>query len=351
MYDEQPAMYDLEFPSPEITNPAPDGPTLVIALDGYADAGHAVGGSADHLLAALEHRPIATFNVDELIDFRSRRPGVTISDSEIIDVESLELSMDVVRDSRGQSFLLLSGPEPDLRWGAFSQAVAELAQKFNVDKVIALYGVPMAVPHTRPTVVSGHSNSPELIQRVVNWDGRFQVPGSASLNLEKTLADRGHRVAGYSVQVPHYITQSPYPRAMLKLLQTVEVNAQLRFPLGTLEADTVRIDEQLAEQTEASREIQQVVHALEEQFDQEAQRHRERNPQGILPGEENLPTGEEISAEFEQFLAAIDATGLPGPSHQVSHDPHSTEGDHHNQDVGRHGESDEDSASEEQPGE
>lgn len=122
-------------------------------MQGYADAGHAVEGAADHLKAAFESRTVATFNNDELIDYRSRRPIVTMAHSEITSMEDLQLDMRVLRDTEGQSFLLLSGPEPDLRWEAFSEAVADLADRFNVDKTICLYAAPMGAPHTRPSRV------------------------------------------------------------------------------------------------------------------------------------------------------------------------------------------------------
>ena len=67
-------MYELEYPSPAGLGESSEGPTLIVALQGYADAGHAIEGVSNHLNAALETRTLATFNNDELIDYRSRRP-------------------------------------------------------------------------------------------------------------------------------------------------------------------------------------------------------------------------------------------------------------------------------------
>ena len=72
MQDNERSMYELEYPAPSVD----EGPSLVVAMHGYADAGLSVESSADHLKAALESRPLATFNSDELIDYRSRRPAV-----------------------------------------------------------------------------------------------------------------------------------------------------------------------------------------------------------------------------------------------------------------------------------
>ncbi|EUA33024.1 PAC2 family protein [Mycobacterium avium subsp. avium 2285 (R)] len=69
----------------------------------------------------------------------------------------------------------------------------------------------MAVPHTRPITMTAHSNNPELIKNFQPWIAEIQVPGSASNLLEYRMAQHGHEVVGYTVHVPHYLTQTDYP--------------------------------------------------------------------------------------------------------------------------------------------
>ena len=111
--DNDETMYELEYPEPETQSDASKGLSLVVALQGYADAGQAIDNAGSHIKAALEHAPLATFNNDLLIDYRSRRSAVHIVDNELAPAEKTELSLDVVRDNAGIPFLLLSGPEPD----------------------------------------------------------------------------------------------------------------------------------------------------------------------------------------------------------------------------------------------
>lgn len=299
-------MYELEYPAPQVSGEANNGPALIVAMHGYADAGHAIESAADHLKAALESHTVATFSNDELIDYRSRRPTVTLAHSEITDVADLQLDMRVLRDEKGASFLLLSGPEPDLRWEAFSSAVADLADRFGVAKTICLYAAPMGAPHTRPLVVSAHGNDRELVGSMFTFDGMVSVPGSASILIERELHKRGRPVAGYTAHVPHYVAASPYPHATFQLLQSVEDSTNLQFPLRSLEADMGRVSQQLAEQTNNSDEITHVVQALEEHYDREMQEYRDRHPQAMMPGEAQMPTGEEISEAFENYLTAIE---------------------------------------------
>ena len=317
MQDNERRMYDLEYPAPEVGSDPAGGPTLIVALQGYADAGQAVEASADHLLAALDSRPVASFNNDELIDYRSRRPAVTMDNHRITGMESLNLGIRVVRDTEGRSFLLLSGPEPDLRWEAFTEAVADLAEKFGVENTICLYSAPMAVPHTRPLVVSAHGNTPSLVNSMFTYDSKVILPGSASMMIERALHKRGRNVAGFTAHVPHYLAASPYPAATHELLDAVARAAGLVFPLRAIEHDITRVAGQLAEQVDDSAEIQQVVHHLEIQYDEELERYRSTHPKAMLPGEHDVPTGDEIGEEFERFLATLDSTGEDRPSGDV----------------------------------
>ena len=304
--DDQRHMYELEYPAPAVEDGASSGPTLIVAMQGYADAGHAVEGAAGHLKDALDSRTLATFNNDELIDYRSRRPMVTLNEHEISDIDEIDLDIRVLRDSKGESFLLLSGPEPDLRWEAFSKSVADLADRFNVDKTICLYSAPMGAPHTRPLVVSAHGNDRELVGKMFTFDGMVSVPGAAAVMIERELHSRGRRVAGYTAHVPHYVASSPYPHAVYQLLQSVSDTSDLQFPLRAIERDMDRVAQQLAEQTNSSEEIAQVVEQLEQHYDSEMASYREKNPQKLMPGEAQVPSGEEIGEAFENFLAAID---------------------------------------------
>lgn len=307
MHEQERSMYELEYPAPVVKDNSGEGkgPTMVVAMHGYADAGQAIESSADHLKAALENRQLASFNSDELIDYRSRRPAVTIDNDRALEVEPMDLGLKVLRDNSGKSFLLLSGPEPDLRWEAFTTAVVKLVEKFDIEDTIMLYAAPMPVPHTRPTVVTAHGSSSRLTEGMVSMDSTMMVPGAAALYIEKALADKGRTVAGYTVHVPHYLAASPYPQATLELLGSVAKAAQLNIPLGSIEADISRVEGQLEEQVSGSEEIESVVQQLEQQYDAFMERYRQENPQAIMPGEEPLPSAEEISEEFEAFLASL----------------------------------------------
>ena len=63
-------LYELADDLPDL-----DQPVLVQALTGFVDAGNATRLAREHLLVvARRAASIATFDVDQLLDYRSRRP-------------------------------------------------------------------------------------------------------------------------------------------------------------------------------------------------------------------------------------------------------------------------------------
>jgi predicted ATP-grasp superfamily ATP-dependent carboligase len=296
----QAGMYELELPAPQLSTSDGRGPVLVHALEGFSDAGHAIKLASAHLKAALDTELVASFAIDELLDYRSRRPLMTFKTDHFTHYEEPELNLYAMRDTIGTPFLLLAGMEPDLKWERFITAVRLLAERLGVRQTIGLGTVPMAVPHTRPTTMTAHSNNPELIANFQPWISEIQVPASASNLLEYRMGQHGHEVVGYTVHVPHYLTQTDYPAAAQALLEQVAKTASLELPLTALTEAAEVIRAKIDEQVEASAEVAQVVAALERQYDAfiDAQENR-----SLLARDEDLPSGDELGAEFERFLA------------------------------------------------
>lgn len=296
----QSGMYELELPAPQLSASDGRGPVLVHALEGFSDAGHAIRLAASHLKGVLDTELVASFAIDELLDYRSRRPLMTFKTDHFTDYDDPELSLYAMRDTLGTPFLLLAGMEPDLKWERFITAVRLLAERLDVRQTIGLGTVPMAVPHTRPITMTAHSNNSELIADFQPWISEIQVPGSASNLLEYRMAQHGHEVVGYTVHVPHYLTQTDYPAAAQALLEQMAKTAALELPLSALSEAATVIRDKIDEQVQASAEVAQVVAALERQYDTfiEAQENR-----SLLTRDEDLPSGDELGAEFERFLA------------------------------------------------
>ncbi|MGE2734130.1 proteasome assembly chaperone family protein [Mycolicibacterium vaccae] len=297
---EQTGMYELEFPAPQLTAPDGRGPVLIHALEGFSDAGRAIKLAAQHLKNTLNTELVASFAIDDLLDYRSRRPMMTFKTDHFTSYEDPELNLYALHDSVGTPFLLLAGLEPDLRWERFITAVRLLAERLGVRRVIGLGSIPMAVPHTRPITLTAHSNDKELIAEHQPWVGEVQVPSSVSNLLEFRMAQHGHEVVGFTVHVPHYLAQTDYPAAAESLISEVARSASLQIPTTELAQAAADLYGKINEQVAASPEVAQVVDALEHQYDAFVAAQENRS---LLARDEDLPSGEELGAEFERFLA------------------------------------------------
>lgn len=284
-------------------------PTLVVALDGFLDAGNAGAVACRHLVAEGATGGgvvVATFDVDQLHDYRARRPPMSFVRDHYEAYDAPRLVVRLLHDVGGTPYLLLHGPEPDNRWEAFCRAVKEVVDRFDVGLVVGMGAVPMAVPHTRAIAITHHANNPELLTGTSPWRGELRIPSSAQALLEVRLGEWGHDALGFVAHVPHYLAQLDYPRASIALLEQVELAGRLTIDLSTLREVSEERDEEIARYLAANSEVGEVVAALEQQYD--AFERAEESGSSLLAEDTPLPTGEDLGRQFEQFLA-----GLEGP--------------------------------------
>ena len=278
-----------------------DRPVLIQALTGFIDAGGGSRLAREHLLRSLDSRIIATFDVDSLLDYRARRPIMVFVRDHWESYEQPQLAVHLLTDEAGVPFLLLDGPEPDVSWERFVEAVRVLSDQLGVRVTVGLNAIPMAVPHTRPVGMTAHATRPELVADYPAWVDTVQVPASVGSLLEFRLGQAGRDAVGFAVNVPHYLSSTDYPAAALALIQSVSRLTGLQLPEEGLrladEAVRAEIDAQIAQ----SAEVTTVVRGLEEQYDAYSGGQSRGD---LMAGRTDLPTADELGAELERFLAA-----------------------------------------------
>ena len=280
--------------------PALDGPVLLQALTGFVDAGSAIQLARENLLDNLESEVIATFDLDQLLDYRSRRPPMIFVADHFESYDEPSLALHLVKDQLGTPFLLLTGPEPDLQWERFIKAVTALIDELGVSVTVGLNAIPMAVPHTRPVGVTAHATDKRLLGEHESWLQRVQVPASVGNLLEYRLGQSGRDALGYAAHVPHYLAQTGYPAAAEVLLDSVSTSTGLALPTGTLRESAKLVREEVDKQITDDEQAARLVTSLEAQYDAFL-----RGRQGNLLADTDtpLPTAEELGAELERFLA------------------------------------------------
>jgi hypothetical protein len=288
-------LYSLETDVPKL-----DAPVLIHALSGYVHAGEAVRLTEQHLLGEFEKRVVARFDVDQLHDYRARRPAMIFDVDHWESYADPELLLYAVTDAAGTRFLVLIGPEPDVQWERYVGAVISLIERFGVRLTIGLNAIPMAVPHTRPVGLTSHASRQELIPENEPWLQRVQVPASASHLLEFRLRQRGLDAVGFAVHVPHYVAQTEFAPAAERLVSAIAASSGLVLPIDALttaaEAARAEIDKQVGESADAMA----LVSSLEQQYDAYL---RGRGKDLLAADVADLPTAEELGAELERFLA------------------------------------------------
>jgi hypothetical protein len=286
-------LFEVDSDVPNLT-----GAVLLHHFDGFMDAGSAGSALVDHLLETYEHRVVARFDVDDLIDYRARRPAMTYATDQWEDFDTPELVVRLLHDAIGTPFLLMTGPEPDRRWEAVVAAVRALIERWGVRLTVSFHGIPMGVPHTRKLSVISHATRPELVTEKSPFN-RIQVPGNLSALIELRLGQAGHDAMGFAAYVPHYLAQATYPTASLGLLDTLMQSTGLAIQATKLAEAAKRTDAEIARQVAESAEVTEVVEALERQYDSFTSA-----AENLLIAEgESVPSADELGAEFERFLA------------------------------------------------
>ncbi|MDR1237524.1 MAG: PAC2 family protein, partial [Propionibacteriaceae bacterium] len=253
-----------------------------------------------YILEQCDHSVLAEFDHDQVHDYRYRRPQFIFDTNRLDSMIDFSLAVHRVTDSAGKAFLLLSGPEPDHQWHRVAAGVFEICQEIGVGILATVSGVPMAVPHTRPTLITQHATDPKIVSGNPMWIDRVQLPGSFSHFLEYQAGQRDLLGSGFVAHVPHYLSQTTFPQAIAEVLGKVNEFCDLAIPTQPIAERAEENLRTIAAETGEDGDFPALVGALEQQYD----RLKES-------GAASLPSAEEIGAAVERFLAEQDPPDFP----------------------------------------
>ncbi len=272
------SLYKIRRQSPEL-----DAPAVVVALDGWVDAGSAATNAATTL--AQGGRVVATFDADAIFDYRARRPTLEIVHGRPRSLVWPELTMRASRVGE-RDLLVFSGAEPDYRWHELASDVVALAQRFGVAEWISLGAIPAAVPHTRPVPILGTESRSGLLKGGVlpGPEGILRVPSAAISVFDISVSKAGIPSVGYFAQIPHYVS-GEYPQASIDLLLALGRHLDADLDLGRLPEEArlmrVRLDAAAAREETTKTYVERLE---------------------ALVDEARLPSGDDLISEIERFL-------------------------------------------------
>ncbi|WP_246955316.1 PAC2 family protein [Brachybacterium sp. Marseille-Q7125] len=280
-----------------------NGRTLLVTLGAYSDAGEAQRLIDDELLNSLSSRVVGRLDMDQVYDYAGRRPEVTLELDHFVDYEKPEILLHEVTDLAGETFFLLTGPEPSFQWERVAGALQIVVEQLGIEKVLLLQGFPAPVPHTRELPVTRYAGDPDSIQVRRPMPGMFRLRAPFTALLTMRLAEGGHDVVGLTVHVPQYLHEMAYPDAALALLSAVAEEHGPQLPLRELESQATTVREAVQAQIDAQPPLQEMVAGLEQRFDRM-----------ITSGAgAEVPTAEDIAAEVQEYLASFEHDDLEHP--------------------------------------
>jgi predicted ATP-grasp superfamily ATP-dependent carboligase len=257
-------------------------PTLVAAFQGWNDAGGAASLAAGYLRAVTDAERFAVIDPDPFIDYQQTRPTVTLLDGQVRRVEWPETE---ILAAEPHDIVIVIGPEPNMRWRAYADAICDVARKLQVELVVTLGALLADTPHTRPVPVSSTASDEELIARLGLARSNYEGPTGIVGVLHDACARAQLRSASLWAATPHYISANPNPRAAVALLE------RLADLVGTPppSSDLVRAASEYAVRVAAAVADDPELGAYVEQLESAAD-------------VDDPPTGEDLARDFERYL-------------------------------------------------
>jgi proteasome assembly chaperone (PAC2) family protein len=270
-------------------------PVMIAAFRGWNDAGEGATFAAMHLARVWGGEKIASIDPEEFYDFQVARPHVELVDGLTRKVTWPTNEFWAARiEGAERDVLVLVGTEPNTRWKTFTRLIVDVAREHDVQMLVTLGALLADVAHSRPVNITGTAGDQELMEQLGLERSRYEGPTGIVGVLHEAVATEQIPSASLWAAVPHYLAVTPNPRVALALVRQTTELLGIPAELEPLEAAADAYDTRVSEMVQADDDVQAYVKLLEERTDE-----REREDM-IDPSE--LPTGESLAAELENFL-------------------------------------------------
>ena len=272
--------------------PELEEPVLIVAFEGWADAGDAASDAVSWLAGAWDAEPFAAVDPEEFYVFTESpsRPRVSIDEGGIrkIDWPANVFSAASVPGA-DRDVVFLQGVEPNLRWRTYASLVDEVVEELGVTQMLSVGSLLTDVPHTKPVRVTGTSTDLDLIEQHNLMPSRYEGPTGILSALAERMNERDVPWMSLWAAVPHYVGQTASPKAALALVERMVEVLGATVDTGSLQGAAEEYVKQITEVVQSDEDVAAYVHRLEEAHD--------RNLLAETP-----PDGEALAAEIQRFL-------------------------------------------------
>ena len=262
-----------------------------MAFNGWNDAGDAATGAISHLLQLndpAEAELIATFEPEEFYDFQVNRPVVSVDSirgrviswptTRVYGISTPKFPFDLV---------LVTGPEPSMKWKTFAHELLDLADDLEVALIISIGSLLADIPHTRPISVTASCTNSVLANRLRVSLSNYHGPTGILGIIQDAASMRDIDAISLWAAIPHYASISPSPKATLALINTLEDYLDVALPQADLpdlaRSWEIAVDEMASEDSDIAEYVKQLESSRDEADLPEA-------------------TGDSIARDFERYL-------------------------------------------------
>jgi len=269
-------------------------PVLIVAFEGWNDAGDAASTTAHHLIDRWNAELFADIDPEEFFDFTAMRPTVEIIDGFERELHWPDTSFYAARlPSAPFDAIVMLGVEPQMRWRTFCSQILETARVLGAEMVVTLGALLADVPHTRPVQVMGTADDEATARKLGLQPSNYEGPTGIVGVLHAQARDAGFTVASLWATVPAYVPGATSPKASLALVE--RLTSMLDVPVYTtdLEIASVAYERQVSELVSEDHETVDFVAELERSYDEESE----------------LLESDDLLDEVEQFLRDLQHPG------------------------------------------
>ncbi len=276
----------MEFIQWTADRPSLDSPILILAFEGWNDAGDAASTAARHIRDRFGGEVFATIDPEPFYDFTSNRPMLRLEDgSRVIDWPENSFAA-ISRADIAHDLIVMVGHEPQLKWRTYTEQIISVVEEFDVDLIVSLGALIADVTHSRPTPVYASGHDPKLIADLDLEPSSYEGPTGIVGVIHQALRSQGYGSISLWATVPSYVPHATSPKATLALVNRLAQLLTMAVPTTALEIAASAYERQINDLVDDDEETRAYIAQLEEQYDSSM------NPE----------SGEELIKQLEQFL-------------------------------------------------
>ena len=284
------------------------GRILVVAFEGWNDAGEAATNAVRMIRDAMPLTPVLDVDPELYMDYQFNRPTVGVDEhgdkqltwpgatmyGPAAPVRGVEPEEEPEpRIDRDNLFVLL-GVEPSRSWRGFVAEIMDAALVADVEGIVMLGAMLADVPHTRPISTFASSEDGDLRTELDLERSSYEGPVGILSVISDAAGKVGIPTISIWASVPHYVHNAPSPKATLALIERLEGVLGVTVPRGDLDDEAEAwengIDALAGDDEDMAAYIEQLEKARDTVDSPEA-------------------SGEAIAREFERYLRRGEGPG------------------------------------------